>query len=193
MRRSERRKQILHAFVKMLEECPGARITTAALSQQVGVSEAALYRHFPSKGKIIEALIESMEAGLSLGVINILDEETEVRSKCQKIVWLLLSFAERNPGFSRLFVGDALQGETDKLRHRIREFFDRIENQIHQVIEDGYSRHGEFTPVSPTAAANLMLSAAVGRINQFVRSEFKSLPTTDWEEQWAMLETAIFG
>ena len=106
---------------------------------------------------------------------------------------VLLSFAERNPCFSRLFGGDALQGETDNLRQRMREFFDRIQNQIHQVIEDGYSHHGEFTPVSPTAAANLLLSAAVGRINQFVRSEFKSLPTTDWEEQWAMLETAIFG
>lgn len=193
MKRIERRQQILRAFVKTLETCPGCRVTTASLAQQVGVSEAALYRHFPSKGKMIEELIESMETSLFLGVNSILSEETIARSRCHRILWLLLSFVESNPGFSRLFVGEALQGETERLRHLMRGFFDRLESQIHQIIGSDNSGCGESAPANPATAANLMLAVIVGRINKFVRSDFKSLPTTGWEEQWSMLELAIFG
>jgi TetR/AcrR family transcriptional regulator len=192
MRQGKRRQQILQTFLTILENSPGARVTTAALAHQVGVSEAALYRHFPSKAKMLEGLIESMETSLFCRVDRILAEETVACSRCNQILWLVLSFVEKNPGFSRLFVGDVLQGETDRLRYRMRKFFDRLESKILQIIGEDDSGRGGPAPVSPAAAANLMLAAAVGRINQFVRSEFKSLPTTDWEEQWAMLESAIF-
>ncbi len=143
MTRTNRRQEILEAFAMMLEESPGSRITTAALARHVGVSEAALYRHFPSKAKMIEGLIEFMEASVFTRISRILEEEPSAEGRCRNLVWLLLSFAERNPGFARLLAGDALQGETDRLRTRMRQFFDRLETQLRQILREGGAR-GDF-------------------------------------------------
>jgi TetR/AcrR family transcriptional regulator len=140
MTRTNRRQEILEAFAMMLEESPGSRITTAALARHVGVSEAALYRHFPSKAKMIEGLIEFMEASVFTRISRILEEEPTAEGRCRNLVWLLLSFAERNPGFARLLAGDALQGETERLRTRMRQFFDRLETQLRQILREGGAR-----------------------------------------------------
>jgi TetR/AcrR family transcriptional regulator len=191
--RGDRRAQILQAFALMLEAAPGARITTAALAKQVGVSEAALYRHFPSKARMIEGLIEFVETSIFTRISRILDEEHTAPGRCRDLLWLLLSFAERNPGVARLLAGDALQGESDRLRARIRQFFDRVETQIKQILREGAAR-GELPAEQPVAAlANLLLAAAEGRINQFVRSEFKHKPTGEWANQWPLLAAAVFA
>jgi TetR/AcrR family transcriptional regulator len=192
MSRNDRRQQILEAFALMLEESPGARITTAALARQVGVSEAALYRHFPSKAKMIEGLIEFMEASVFTRITRILEEETSAESRCRNLLWLLLTFAERNPGFARLLAGDALQGETERLRSRMRQFFDRLETQLRQILREGGARGDLAEEPPPHAAANLLLAVAEGRINQFVRSEFKAKPTLDWTNHWVILSGALF-
>ena len=192
MSRTDRRQQILEAFALMLEESPGARITTAALARQVGVSEAALYRHFPSKAKMIEGLIEFMEASVFTRITRILEEETSAEGRCRNLLWLLLTFAERNPGFARLLAGDALQGETERLRGRMRQFFDRLETQLRQILREGGARGDVAEESPPHAAANLLLAVAEGRINQFVRSEFKAKPTLDWTSHWVILSGALF-
>ncbi len=107
-------------------------------------------------------------------------------------MWLLLSFAERNPGFARLLAGDALQGETDRLRIRMRQFFDRVETQLRQVLREGGPEATSSNARAPHAAANLMLAVAEGRINQFVRSEFKAKPTLEWTNHWSILAGALF-
>jgi len=192
MSRSDRRQQILEAFALMLEQSPGSRITTAALARQVGVSEAALYRHFPSKAKMIEGLIEFMEASIFTRITRILDEEAAAEGRCRNLLWLLLTFAERNPGFARLLAGDALQGETERLRLRMRQFFDRLETQLRQILREGGAR-GDFQEQAPPhASASLLLAVAEGRINQFVRSEFKIKPTVDWTSHWSTLSNAMF-
>jgi TetR/AcrR family transcriptional regulator len=191
--KGERRQQILEAFALMLETSPGSRITTAALARQVGVSEAALYRHFPSKAKMIESLIEFMEAAIFSRITVILDEDPSAAGRARNLLSLLLSFAERNPGFARLLAGDALQGETDRLHGRIRQFFDRLETQLKQIVREGIARQEIDERVPPHAAANLLLSVADGRINQFVRSRFRIRPTADWSAQWLLLAHAIFG
>ncbi len=192
MPRGGRRLQILEAFALMLETSPGSRITTAKLAQQVGVSEAALYRHFPSKAKMIEGLIEFMESSIFSRITVILDEDTSAHGRARDLVWLLLSFTERNPGFARLLAGDALQGETERLHDRMRQFFDRLETQLRQILREGIARHELDGNLSPPIAANLLLSVADGRINQFVRSRFKIRPTDDWHAQWALLAQAVF-
>ena len=191
MPRTNRREEILQAYAAMLETHPGTRITTAALARRVGVSEAALYRHFPSKAKMIDALIEFAEETVFSRVASILAERPTVSAQCGDILLLLLSFCERNPGFARLFAGDALQGEIERLRQRTRQFYDRIETQLRQILREHATRRSSIAPLSPNAAANLMLASAEGRINQFVRSEFKLLPTRDWAEQWRVLATAL--
>ena len=191
MSRNNRREDILQAYAAMLETNPGTRITTAALARHVGVSESALYRHFPSKAKMIDGLIEFAEETVFSRVADILTTQPTVAGQCGDILLLLLSFCEKNPGFARLFAGDALQGETDRLRTRTRQFYDRIETQLRQLVREQAMRRDSAAPLSPNAAANLMLASAEGRINQFVRSEFKHSPTRDWADQWRVLATAL--
>ncbi len=190
--KSNRRQEILQAYAQMLENHPGSRITTAALAREVGVSEAALYRHFPSKAKMLEGLIEFLEESLFSRITRIMAEEPTAQQRCRSLLWLLLSFAERNPGLSRLLVGDALQGETGRLRARMRQVFDRLETQLRLILREWAVTRVPGPELDISAGANLLLSAAEGRINQFVRSEFRALPTTRWKDQWEALERSVF-
>lgn len=187
-----RRQQILEALAHMLEASPGARITTAALAKEVGVSEAALYRHFPSKSKMFEGLIEFIEETLFSRVSLILAEEPSALPRCQKILYLLLTFCERNPGITRILTGDALAGETDRLRQRVAQLFERLETQLKQILREAEIREGSRPALPVSAAANLMMACAEGRIGQFVRSEFRRRPTEYWEDQWPTLVQGFF-
>lgn len=182
-----RRQQILEAFAHMLEASPGARITTAALAKQVGVSEAALYRHFPSKTKMFEGLIEFIEESVFARINVIATEEVSALTKCERIVNLLLGFAEKNPGITRILTGDALAGETERLHHRVIQFFDRIETQLKQILREAELREGIHFGMSIGATINLWMATAEGKIAQFVRSQFRILPTAGWDEQWPYL------
>jgi TetR/AcrR family transcriptional regulator len=191
-KKSSRRQQILEALAHMLEMSPGERITTAGLAKNVGVSEAALYRHFPSKSKMFEGLIEFIEETIFSRVNLIINEEPTALARCEKILGLLLAFAERNPGISRILTGDALTGETERLRTRVTQFYDRLETQMKQILREAELREGMRTSVPVAVAANLLLAAAEGRIGQFVRSEFKRHPTEFWQDQWPVLMEGFF-
>ncbi len=185
--KKSRRQQILEALALMLETSPGARITTAALAKQVGVSEAALYRHFPSKSKMFEGLIEFIEETMFSRISLILDDGGDALSRCERILYLLLGFAEKNPGITRILTGDALAGETDRLRIRVAQLFDRIETQLKQILREAELREGVHFGLSIGATVNLLMIATEGKIAQFVRSEFRTPPTQSWKEQWPYL------
>lgn len=188
-----RRQQILQALARMLENSPGSRITTAALAAEVGVSEAALYRHFPSKTKMYEALIEFIEDTLFSRIKVIIEEEPDITSRCYRVLTLLLSFAEKNPGITRLLTGDALTGETERLHQRVQQLFDRLETQLRQLLREAELREGQRTTLGPSASANLLLAIAEGKIRQFVRSKFNRHPTEMWKEQWQSLMESLFA
>ena len=191
-KKTSRAQQILEALAHELETNPGERITTAALAKAVGVSEAALYRHFPSKARMFEALIEFIEDTV-FGLVNrILSEQPGAAARCEKILGVLLGFSARNPGLSRILVGDALTGENERLRTRITQFYDRLETQFRQILREAESRN-ELPVGNPSAAsANLLLAVAEGRMNQFVRSGFKLSPLERWDQQWALLAASLF-
>jgi len=190
--KTPRAQQILEALAHQLENCPGQRITTAALAKEVGVSEAALYRHFPSKAKMFEALIEFIEDSIFGLVTRILEEDAEPVSRCGKILAMLLGFSERNPGLSRILVGVALTGEHERLGVRITQLYDRLETQLKQILREAESR-GQLPVGHPSAAiANLLLAAAEGRMNQFVRSGFQKSPLDRWDQQWELLSRSLF-
>lgn len=191
-KRSSRKQEILEALARMLEANPGDRITTAKLAEAVGVSEAALYRHFPSKAKMFEGLIEFVEESIFSRVQVITAEESESLSRCYKILSLLLVFTERNPGITRILNGDALAGETARLRARVQQFYDRLETQLKQILREAEVQEGLRPIITVSAAANLLLSSAEGRICQYVRSEFKRRPTEYWDEQWQLLTQQFF-
>lgn len=187
-----RKDQILQALARMLESAPGQRITTAALAKEVGVSEAALYRHFPSKARMFEGLIKFIEDTLFLRISRILGEEERAEVRCQKILTLLLTFADKNPGMTRLLTGDALAGETERLRTRIAQFFGRLESQLKQVLREAQIRENLKPAISPNALANILLASCDGRLSQFVRSEFKQSPLENWDVQWEFLSRNLF-
>ena len=191
-KKSFRRIQILQSLAEILEQSPGARITTARIAQQVGVSEAALYRHFPSKAKMFEGLIEFIETTIFSRITIILKEEKSAASRCQKIIYLLITFAELNPGITRILTGDPLTGESERLRGRVVQFFDRFETQLKQVLRESALSEDDQPILDVQITANLMLSVAEGRISQYVRSDFTRLPTTQWNEQWYILQQTLF-
>ncbi|MGD8483587.1 MAG: nucleoid occlusion factor SlmA, partial [Thioalkalispiraceae bacterium] len=182
-----RKQQILEALAQELENSPGERITTAGLAKAVGVSEAALYRHFPSKAKMFEGLIEFIEETIFTLVNQILNEEKSATRRLEAILKLVLGFAERNAGITRLLAGDVLVGETERLRQRIGQFYERLETQLKQVLREG-EMNSELPPTLPIQpTANLLLAAVEGRINQFVRSGFKRSPLEHWDDQWSLI------
>ena len=188
-----RKDQILKALARMLETAPGERITTAALAEEVGVSEAALYRHFPSKARMFEGLIKFIEETLFLRISRILDDESSAETRCHNILTLLLNFSDKNPGMTRLLTGDALVGETERLRARMAQLFNRVESQLKQVLREAQIRENLKPGVSPTALANLLLATCEGRLSQFVRSEFKKSPLENWDTQWEFLSRNLLA
>jgi TetR/AcrR family transcriptional regulator len=186
-----RKQQILHALAHMLEMNPGARITTASLAKEVGVSEAALYRHFPSKAKMFEGLIEFIEATIFTRINRIRSEQELTLLRIEQSMTLILTFAEKNPGMCRLLTGDALSGETERLRARIAQFFDRLETQFKQILREAELRDEKSSAIDEGAMANLLLALVEGRIRQYVRSEFKYKPLENWSAQWQFLSKSI--
>ena len=185
-KRPNRRAQILQALASMLQTNPGQRITTAKLAAHVGVSEAALYRHFPSKARMFEGLIEFIEETLFSRINKIINEEKDTATRCQLILHLILGFAEKNPGITRILNGDALMGEQDRLRQRIAQLFERLETQLKQVLRERKLREGKTLPAEEGIIANMLICFADGRINQFIRSEFTKKPTDNFMEQWQL-------
>jgi TetR/AcrR family transcriptional regulator len=190
--KNSRRDQILHVLAQMLEEHPGGRITTATLARQVGVSEAALYRHFPSKARMFEGLIAFIENTLFSRISRIIADNGSVLGQCERIVFLTLTFAEKNPGITRVLNGDALAGEPERLRQQVSQIFERLETQLKQIIREAELKEGLRTRESVTATANLLIAYTEGKISQYVRSDFKRAPTEGWTEQWRLLQSPVF-
>jgi len=141
---------------------------------------------------MFDGLIEFIEDTIFSRIKVILNDEPSTDGRCDKALYLLLTFAERNPGITRILTGDPLSGETDRLRTRVAQFFDRFEIQLKQILREAELRGDPLGEIEIAVAANLMLASAEGRISQFVRSDFQRLPTQDWPAQWQVLRRAIF-
>ena len=191
-RKHNRKQQILEILALQLEVNPGNRITTASLAKAVGVSEAALYRHFASKAKMFEALIDFSEDSV-FGLINsILAQEKDAIVRCEKIVQLLLGFSERNPGITRVLVGDALVGENERLRVRVLQFFERLETQLKQILREANLDDSARLVGSIDSGANQIMALVEGKMSQFVRTSFNKKPTEHYQEQWQALRRGLF-
>ena len=187
-----RREQILTVLTIELEKKLGLPITTSSLANAVGVSEAALYRHFASKAKMFEVLINYAEESIFSLVNRILEQETDPTIRCYKIINLILSFSEKNPGITRLLIGDILLGENERLHLRVTQFFERIELQIRQILREANLTNGPRPISNIDAAANQMLVYIEGKLSQFVISSFKNKPTEHLEIQWDVIKAGCF-
>ena len=184
----ERRLQILQTLAGMLETPGAERVTTAALAAKIGVSEAALYRHFASKAQMFEALLEFIEQSC-FGLMNqIRDSALEPGQQAFRMILMLLQFAEKNPGMARVMVGDALVLEHQRLNQRMNHFFDKVEMLLKDVLFKQAEAQNSATPsVQAQVRASLLTAYAMGQIQRFARSGFKRKPTERAAEALAQI------
>ena len=179
-RPGERRLQILQVLAEMLQNPKGERVTTAALAAKIQVSEAALYRHFASKAQMFEGLISFIEQTV-FGLINQINQKEESGlAQARGMLQMLLFFAEKNPGMTRVLLGDALLQEDDRLQERITQVLDRVEASVKQALRIAQSQGGAWANVSQdevSVRAAMLMSYVLGRWHRFARSGFKKLPT----------------
>jgi TetR/AcrR family transcriptional regulator len=192
MPRPSRKQAILEALAQELEQHPGDRITTAALARAVGVSEAALYRHFPSKARMFEGLIGFAEENVFARINQILGEEKNTQVRVARVVYLLLAFADRNPGITRVLLGDALVGERERLHDRVQQFFERIDLQLKQILREATLREDANLRTSPEDAAALLTAFVEGRMHQYLRSRFQHRSLDAWDADWSVLSHGLF-
>jgi TetR/AcrR family transcriptional regulator len=185
----ERRVQILQALAAMLEQPGAERVTTAALAARLEVSEAALYRHFASKAQMFEGLIDFIEQSVFTLVNQILEREGATGAQqAAKILTLLVQFAERNPGMTRVMVGDALVYENERLQQRMNQFFDKIEATLRQVLRGAATAEGSATPtVDAQVRAAALTAFVVGQLQRFARSGFRRAPSEHLEATIALI------
>ncbi|MBS0467325.1 MAG: nucleoid occlusion factor SlmA [Proteobacteria bacterium] len=189
-RPGERREQILHALAAMLEQPGAERITTAALARQLGVSEAALYRHFASKAQMFEGLIDFIEHSVFTLVRQVVDHPGEASGsqRVAHIAAMLLQFGERNPGMVRVMVGDALVFENERLQQRMNLFFDKVEATLRQCLRPEAEAEAE---AAPTLQAQVRAAALCdlmrGRLQRYARSGFRRLPTEHMDATLALM------
>lgn len=192
MPRPSRKQAILEALAHELEQHPGDRITTAALARAVGVSEAALYRHFPSKARMFEGLIGFAEETVFARINQILAEETNTQVRVAQVIYLLLGFADRNPGIARVLLGDALVGERERLHDRVQQFFERIDMQMRQILREAQLRQDANLRTTPEAGAALLTAFVEGRMHQFLRSRFERESLGAWDADWRVISHGLF-
>jgi TetR/AcrR family transcriptional regulator len=179
-RPGERRLQILQVLAEMLQNPKGERVTTAALAAKIQVSEAALYRHFASKAQMFEGLIAFIEQTV-FGLINQINQKEESGlAQARGILKMLLFFAEKNPGMTRVLLGDALLQEDDRLQERITQVLDRVEASLKQSLRIAQTQGASWAAVGQdevSIRAAMLMSYVLGRWHRFARSGFKKLPT----------------
>lgn len=187
-KKNNRKEDILQALATMLESNEGTqRITTAKLAATVGVSEAALYRHFPSKTKMFESLIVYIEDILLSRINVILQDEPKTFTRLQLILALILGFSEKNPGLTRIMTGHALMFEQEQLQERISQLFERIETQLRQVLRERKIREGVGFTTDEHILSSQLLAFCEGMMARYSRSGFKYLPTTNFDTRWNLL------
>ena len=187
----DRKQQILMALAEMLEEAPDTRITTARIGAAVGVSEAALYRHFPSKRAMYAALLEFAEDTLFSLIGRIPGEQASALDQCHRLLCIYLEFCEKNPGITRLLTGRALTGESMRLHQQVEQLYQRLETQLKQYLREAEMREQLRIRLPVATAANLLMAAAEGRVSQFCRSNFRRSPSEGWADQWAQLTDGL--
>ncbi|HTD91508.1 MAG TPA: nucleoid occlusion factor SlmA [Burkholderiales bacterium] len=192
-RTGDRKNQILQTLAQMLEGPAAEKITTAALAKRLDVSEAALYRHFSGKAQMFEGLIEFIEQTLFALINKITTEEQSGLRQGEAVIGVLLGFAQKNRGMTRVLIGDALVNEDEKLQVRINQLHERLEATLRQSLRFAVTQNEIAQDVDAAAQANLIMSWVNGRWHQFAKSGFKRDPVEMWGKQWKQLMEGVLA
>ena len=190
-RSGDRKAQILQTLAQMLETPAAEKITTAALAAKLEVSEAALYRHFSGKAQMFEGLIDFIEQTVFALLNKIVAEEKSGVRQIEAMIGVLLGFAQKKRGMTRVLIGDALVNEDERLQARINQLHDRLEATLKQALRFGATQQELVAEIDVTAEANLLMSFVTGRWHQFAKSGFKRDPLELWKIQWRQLMEGV--
>lgn len=186
-----RQLDIMQNLAKMLGEKGPVKITTSLLSKECGITEAAIYRHFPSKRKIYSGLVDFCEQNIFDLITNINSSDGDELEKTKRMLILLVTFSEKNPGLARLLTREAFSVDETSLDERIGQMMSKIELLIKQNLQK-YEQETKKKLALPTAsAANLLLACSEGIIQQFVRSGFQDTPSKRINDQFEFLIKAL--
>ena len=189
----ERRQQVLTVLTHMLHSERGMeRMTTARLAQAVGVSAAALYRYFPSKTKMFEALLDNIEANLFSRIDQASTIEISTANRIRDILQMIFDFARKNPGMTRILTGHALMFEEAKLQARVAQFFDRLEMKFFNILQMRKRRENRSFSVDERTIATYLVTLCEGQFMRYVRTNFRHTPNQGFEQQWRLIE-ALFA
>ncbi|KGQ70261.1 nucleoid occlusion factor SlmA [Chelonobacter oris] len=188
----ERRKQVLTVLAHLLHSEKGMeRITTARLAAEIGVSEAALYRYYPSKTKMFEALIDLIEENLLHRIKQSIKSDTDTVVRIHNIMQMILDFARKNPGMTRVLSGHALMFEDPGLKVRVAKFFDSLELQFNNILQMHRLRNGKpFTTDEKVIAAHLV-TFCEGQFLRYVRTNFRRSNQVEFEQQWPLFASLL--
>ena len=186
-----RQLDIMQSLAKMLQAKGPVKVTTASLANECGITEAAIYRHFPSKRKIYEGLVDFCEQSLFDLIGDINSSKDDHLEKVSKIMILLVSFSEKNPGLARLLTREAFSIDEASLDDRIKQMFSKIELQIKQNLQKYEQQTKKKLALPSASSANLLLAFVEGVIQQFVRSGFTEKPSQRISEQAAFLTGSL--
>ena len=192
-RTGDRKNQILQTLAQMLERPAAERVTTAALAKRLDVSEAALYRHFSGKAAMFEGLIDFVESTLFALINKITTEEKSGVRQVEATIGVMLGFAQKNRGITRVLIGDALVNEDEKLQQRINQLHERLEATMRQSLRFAVTQNEVAQDADLGAQANLCMSLVIGRWHQFAKSGFKRDPTELWGKQWKQLMEGVLA
>ena len=186
-----RKTQIMQTLARMLEEKEPVKITTAELARRTEITEAAIYRHFPSKRKIYEEMVIFFES-------NIFPRIESIRSNHPSdevpglIVSLILSFCETNKGFAKILNKQALTAAEAKIDDKISLIFERLNVEIKQSFQSYERETKKKLKINSSSSADLLMTCMEGQIQAFTRSNFKKNSLTDWQAHWNLLKDSIF-
>ena len=186
-----RQLDIMQSLAKMLQVKGPVKVTTASLANECGITEAAIYRHFPSKKKIYEGLVDFCEQSLFDLIGDINSSKEDHLDKASKIMILLVSFSEKNPGLARLLTREAFSIDEASLDDRIKQMFSKIELQIKQNLQKYEQQTKKKLALPSASSANLLLAFVEGVIQQFVRSGFTEKPSQRISDQAAFLTRSL--
>ena len=186
-----RKIQIMQTLASMLEEREPVKITTAELAKRTNITEAAIYRHFPSKRKIYEELVIFFENSIFSRIVSI-KKDSKVDDIAGNIVTLILTFCEKNKGISKILNREALSVDEAKIEAKVSLLFDKISLEIKQSFQNYEKETKGKLSLSSSSAADLIISCMEGQIQMYVRSKFKRNIIQSWTEHWTVLKKTIF-
>lgn len=189
--KKERKLIILQSLAGMLEERDAVKITTAELAKRSEISEAAIYKHFPSKRKIFEELVIFFEDNI-FPRISMMKKEINPQDLSGNIIALVLNFCDKNKGFSKILTREAFTADESKINEKVSIVFDKLNLEIKQSLQEFEKVNKKKINLNITVASDLLLACLEGQIQSFVRSKFKKDINQSWREQWGFLAKVIY-